>query len=245
MKGKIPIWVYEYAHSAAKIPFVKTLLKPFYYRYKERVAKERNQLFKDCALDLLCAFDKCMINNNFNYCLIFGTLLGAIREGGFIPHDCDIDVALYVEERSPELYELLRKYGFRLIHRFMIGDGQLGCEETFEYLNTGVTIDIFYICPPIDEYPYVCCWNYGEGCATYRDTMKKYGGITPRRIELPFNNRFVRVPFESIEVCIPENPHEICKFCYGEGYMTPDPNYIIPTDHRVVWNDVKAKYEEF
>lgn len=245
MKGQIPTWVYEFAHSAANIPFVKKIFKPIYYKYKDSIAKVKNQLFKEHSLELLEMFDKCMNDNGFDYCLIFGTLLGAIRECGFIPHDNDIDVALYTEEHSPKLNEILKKYGFRLIHRFVIGDGHLGCEETFEYLNTGVTIDIFYICPPIDEYPYVCCWNYGEGCASYRDTMKKYGGVTPRRIELPFNNRLVRVPFESIEVYIPDNAHEICRFCYGDGYMTPDPNFKIPTEHRVVWNEVKAKYEEF
>ncbi len=245
MKGHIPVWVYDLAHSAASFPFLKKIMKPFYYRYKENMNRERNQYFRDNSLEILKTFDKCMIDNGYDYCLIFGTLLGAIRERGFIPHDYDIDVALCIEDRSPALHAVLMQNGFNLRHHFVIEDGHLGCEETYEYRNTGVTIDLFYICPAINKYPYVCCWNYGEGCASYRETMRRYGGVTPRRIELPFNYQTRRSVFESIEVNIPDNAHLISEFCYGPSYMTPDPNYTVPTEHRVVWEEVKAKFEEF
>ena len=245
MKGHIPVWVYDFAHSVANVPFFKRLLKPLYYQYKDNMSRRRQQYFKDNSLEILKAFDKCMIDNGFEYCLIFGTLLGAIREKGFIPHDFDLDVALFIEDRSPKLHSVLKNNGFSLRHRFIIGDGQLGCEETFEYRDTGVTIDIFYICPAINELPYVCCWNYGAGCATYRETMKRYGGVTPRRIELPFNHKTKRIAFESIEVNIPDNSHVISEFCYGPSYMIPNPNYIVPTEHRVVWDEMKASFEEF
>ena len=245
MKDRLPTWVYEFAHKVASVPFVKALLKPVYYPIVSFFTRRRNAHFRQNATEVLYQFDSCMNEYGYHYTLIFGSLLGAIREKGFISHDCDIDTALYIEERNQQLYDALSKYGFSLIRRFSIKDGSLGCEETFTYKNTGVTVDVFYICPAIVHYPYVCCWNYGEGCASYRETMKKYGGITPRRIELPFNHKTNRVQFETIFVNIPENAHQISEFCYGANYMTPDPNYIIPTDHRVVWKEVKARYEEF
>ena len=245
MKGHISTWVYDIAHLVSKVQILKKVISPFYYKYKEIVGNNRKRQFRNYSLDLLRVFDKCMIDNGYNYFLIFGTLLGAIREKGFIPHDFDIDVALFIDQRSPKLEALLKQHGFNLRHLFIIGDGQLGCEETYEYYDTGVTIDLFYICPAINEYPYVCCWNYGNGCATYRETMKRYGGITPRRIELPFSDKAVRVPFESIEVSIPENAHLISEFIYGPNYMIPDPDYIVPTEHRVIWRDEKAKFVEY
>ena len=245
MKDRMPTWVYDVAHSASKIPYVKTLLKPLYYPIKGYFNKRRNKHFKANALEVLKQFDLCMQENGYNYSLLFGTLLGAIREHGFISHDFDIDVALFIEDRSSILNKRLEEKGFHLSHRFIIDDGRLGCEETYIYKDTGVSIDIFFICKAIDEYPYVCCWNYGDGCATYRDTMKKYNGVVPRRIELPISQEIMRINFETIEVNIFKNAHQISEYCYGPKYMTPDPNYVAPTEHRVVWTEKLARFEEF
>lgn len=44
--------------------------------------------------DLLCAFDSFARENGLRYTLHGGTLLGAVRHGGFIPWDDDVDVAM-------------------------------------------------------------------------------------------------------------------------------------------------------
>lgn len=49
---------------------------------------------KDIELEILLNFDKFCRNNNLNYYLAGGTLLGAIRHKGFIPWDDDIDVCM-------------------------------------------------------------------------------------------------------------------------------------------------------
>lgn len=245
MKGVIPFWLVEFANKITKIPFAKKILKPIYYSYKKRINKQRNKNFKEHSLETLRAFDKCMVENGFNYMLTFGSLLGAVREGGFISHDLDIDVMMYAEEHNDILQQKLYNAGFRLIRRFSIDNATLGCEECYVYKDTCVSIDIFYIYPAIDDYPYVCCWNCFPDCVTWRESVTKYGGVIPRRIELPLNKNIQRVKFENIEVNIPQNANQILEFSYGSNYMIPDPNYVAPTAHRYIWKEKVAKYEEF
>ena len=61
-----------------------------------------NQEIKNELVKMLVAVDKYMMQNCFHYTIFAGTLLGAIRHGGFIPWDDDIDIALLRSE-----YELL------------------------------------------------------------------------------------------------------------------------------------------
>lgn len=45
-------------------------------------------------LDMLLYIDKICLDNNIEYTLNAGNLLGAVRHGGFIPWDDDVDIAL-------------------------------------------------------------------------------------------------------------------------------------------------------
>jgi phosphorylcholine metabolism protein LicD len=67
-------------------------------------------------LQLLIEIDRLCKVNNLTYYIIAGTLLGAVRHGGFIPWDSDIDIAMFRED-----YEKLIKNGNRQIDsRFLI-----------------------------------------------------------------------------------------------------------------------------
>lgn len=245
MKYKVSNRLIDFAHSIAKIPGMKMLLKPFFYPYLEYMSKKRNQQFRKHAIDVLQKFANIIDENGIEYTLAFGTLLGAVREKGFIKHDIDIDVAMWAEDWSPNLRKYLENGGFKLLHTHEVDKGLLAREETYSFNN--VTIDIFYFYPAIDDYPYCCDFLLQPNTVSRLESMKVYGGCLPRRIELPIKRERMLTEFEGHYFYIPKNAHEILEFRYGESYMTPNPNWGIRSYncHIVEWKDKLGVYKEY
>ena len=118
-------------------------------------------------LELLVEFDRICRKNNIRYTLTGGTLLGAVRHGGFIPWDDDADVSMLRQEyekfkKACEI-ELNKKYYFQdmqITQGYRWGYGKLRKKDTLflrEYqehmpYSQGVFIDIF----PRDGVPNSC-----------------------------------------------------------------------------------------
>ena len=116
-------------------------------------------------LELLCEVDRICRKNGITYRIVAGTLLGAVRHGGFIPWDDDADVAFLREEyerfRSACETELDTSRFYFQDHRntpgYRWGYGKLRRKDTqFVRLNQehmpyeqGIFIDIF----PYDYVP--------------------------------------------------------------------------------------------
>lgn len=69
-------------------------------------------------LDILKAVDKWCRENNVNYYLIAGTLLGAIRHKGYIPWDDDIDICMLRTDFEKFLHNFNenRDDGYKVLH---------------------------------------------------------------------------------------------------------------------------------
>ena len=113
-----------------------------------------------CCIEILRAFDKHCANNGLKYWLIGGSTLGAIRHGGIIPWDDDIDVGMprvdyerfcssYQDNDDYALVAFGKNDGYYNPFAKLCDKRTLFVEPTSANTPHGVFIDIF----PID---YVC-----------------------------------------------------------------------------------------
>ena len=99
--------------------------------------------------ELLKAFDTFCSENNLPYFILSGTLLGAMRHGGFIPWDDDLDVGmLHTDiERLLEAVEADDRYRVTVVY-----DQYVSCKQVrFRYVDDTIPcfVDVFYFdyCP--------------------------------------------------------------------------------------------------
>ncbi|PEM85127.1 LicD family protein [Bacillus wiedmannii] len=116
-------------------------------------------------LEMLLEIDRVCKKNGISYCLSMGTMLGAVRHGGFIPWDDDLDVAMirpeyekfreackrdldqsrfFYQDHTTDPYY---RWGYARIRRKDTEFVRLGQEHM--KMRTGIFLDIF----PMDSTP--------------------------------------------------------------------------------------------
>lgn len=117
---------------------------------------------KIIMLDMLSAIDKFCCENNIVYSIACGTMLGAVRHGGFIPWDDDMDIYMLRKDYQKFISQfpsvLNDKYILitpdkgvsRTVQFSKISDVRtINVSERYRLSGTGVDIDVF----PIDDVP--------------------------------------------------------------------------------------------
>ncbi len=117
-------------------------------------AQGRLRLRQEINLLLLRIVDAIAKRNGIQYWLMYGTLLGAVRHGGFVPWDDDLDIAL-LEDDYEKLREILSSAlpeglemqwwmtpGFPRMGIMRVVDGATGCfVDIYPHLQTPGALD--------------------------------------------------------------------------------------------------------
>lgn len=167
----------------------------FEARKKRRNGKPLDKkIAREDLLLLKSVFDK----HNIRFWLLWGTLLGAIRENDFIDHDSDIDIGMFYEDKERLLSSIpdLEKSGLRLIRRKYPDD-------LFTFMKNDEYIDIGLF-------------------EQHRDLLfRKYWNYQDNRIYGNHFEKFEQLDFLHERFYIPLNSQKLLKRWYGETWRTP------------------------
>ena len=147
---------------------------------------------------------------------VFGSLLGFIREGGFIAHDGDIDFGVMPSVRPSELVKVfVGQYGFEFLHAFSY-HGEV-TEVTLQF--KGVPMDfIFYKVDDKKSWCTVYHWDPNAGYTDPRQNSVKY--VNQAKI-----TKLTTIKVQGSRVAVPENYEEFLASEFGDGWRVPDPTF--------------------
>lgn len=230
MRGKLKVWIEgnPLILKIVRIVYDNTLLK--YYVYKH------NEDFKNYNAEILKKLNQAFKELDIEYWLDFGTLLGAIREKGFISHDIDIDIGilgLLDDKERAKISKVLVNYGFERKNSFIYRDKVR--QDTYAY--KGVPIDLFYYekqNKTITGYYFLA-----EEDKSREKTINDRGGLIPIEVKFPFDG-IEKHTFLNIDTYFPKNAIEYVVARYGENYKEK----VVEWDNMRSPNNIKILSEE-
>lgn len=153
---------------------------------------------------------------NWNIIPIFGTLLGFIREGDFIKHDNDIDLAV-APGLDPKVLAktLVERYGFEF-DQALAYHGEV---TEFSVKYKGLGVDFFFLKDFGTELRVsVYSWKKEEAYTDARQNSVKW-------VKHPLISDYRFITVHGISVKVPQNAEEMLYFEFGENWRIPDPTY--------------------
>jgi phosphorylcholine metabolism protein LicD len=166
-------------------------------------------MLNDTDYQLLLRAIKIVEKCEIKYWLTGGVLLGIIRNQSLIPHDGDLDLAMYKTQATPEILNKLtiemEKIGFLLLK-------QSENRIKFKHNITNTKFEIFYFRKYL-KYYWAYCWKgYHYYPKRYLDTLEVY-------------------ECNGFKFAVPNDPKGYLKYKFGPNWTKPIKNFKKPRDY--------------
>ncbi len=185
-----------------------------------QIAKREAASIKKHGLEVLAKIDEVLTKEGITPFFVFGLLLGAYREKGFIPYDYDLDIGIMESERPDNLIDIMLKNGFILKRQFYFKeDGRITIEQ-FEYNK--VPVDFYYFFEK-DENTIATIVSYKHEYKDWKEANESDG--FPSEIITAEKTTFSRQDFLGIQFYMPDKAASWLSGFYGKDFMTPVKNW--------------------
>lgn len=213
-------------------PIRKTII--FFIKSFKKVIKTKNnlistykknrqkELLQNNGFKLLNSLDKTFKSISLNYFVDFGTLLGFVRENGFMSHDLDLDIGVFAtDEEKLALYAVLQRSGYILYRNYILGNKIV--EQSYHYTDKKKNIIIKF---DINFYE-----NTKNESKTWLFYYLKKNKLKPRYrhvVEMSYS-RIEDISYINVQgnnIPVPSNYEKLLEEKYGQTWKTPDSNWI-------------------
>lgn len=175
-----------------------------------QISKAMDQQWQEAVLGLYKRVNS-VLSDSFDLqaFLCYGSLLGVIRDNGFIGHDLDFDSAYVSRQKSgPAAAQELAEISLELIERGFNVVPKRTCLAIKDELSENVKIDLYHL-----YYDESGNLSFPFGIAGDPDKSRNVS-TNPRTVNLSGHDVFV-----------PEDAEQIVEITYGANWRTPNPGF--------------------
>ena len=213
LKSKIT-WVVK------SLPVGRRLYPVLLSCYKAIITPLRRRRLRRYGFRILGELNDVFEYNGIEYYLAFGTLLGIIREGGFIAHDDDMDLLVNAQDikDAKSVVAMMLEHDFKFKH-VLVASGKI-LFYTFE--KYGVSVDFWCFDRLTDNSGFYFYLAYTNLNIHY----KKANQCSWYRIKQPNISLGKKIEKDGAQFLIPDNAIEMLEAFYGKSWKTPDRNWV-------------------
>lgn len=219
-KAPVLVVVKEFAKRVLKPLAVGRAIYPFVQKvYRAYAIPAKRRRLHKYGYEVLDRLHKLLSENDVPYYCDAGTLLGFVRDGGFIPHDDDIDIGIMPE--TVPLQKVLKIFmdaGYGFIHAFDY-NGRLLEFSVMDVRNISIDVFLHTRCEDDARYLHEIFLRWYPD-RTYPNDRANIG--LKFRLRGPDGLKTMLV--HGVETSVPTNAEEMLDSEYGP-WRKPDPNF--------------------